>query len=301
MKLAVNFSDSLLLLLKESPGLRIDYIKLPTIPFPGCWSQFNQGRNYRKLLPHLAQPGILDLCHPRNRQNFNEPIITQIINQTAPPYLSTHLEATVEYFPEVKPDLHLKNRAVATVLKNRILHNIHRVKARINIPLILENNPYYSWYWYFRMNSEPEFITELCESGDCGLLLDIAHAQISAWYLKMDVLDYLCALPLSLVKEVHISGLLEAPVGIWDSHTVLHEQDYQLLEYILKKTQPEIVTIEYGGYPDREWNPLKRYYEECLRNNPDELREMIAKVLALIDQLSGGEDSDSNTSLPSSI
>jgi hypothetical protein len=286
MKLAVNFSESLLLLLKENSQLPVDYIKLPTIPFPGCWIQFDQGRNYRKLLPHLAQPGILDLCHPKIEQNFNEPLVTQIISQTAPPYLSTHLEATLEYFPEIKDYLHHKHPIVEKEVKDRLIRNIIMVQEKIRIPLLLENSPYYSWHWYYRMSCEPEFIAGICESGDCGLLLDIAHARISASYFKIDVVDYLRNLPLSRVKEIHMSGVLEAPIGIWDSHTVLHECDYRLLEFILNQTKPEIVTIEYGGYADREWNPLDGSYIECPRNNPDELREMIFKVFAIINKFS---------------
>ncbi len=286
MKLAVNFSESLLLLLKEKPGLPLDYIKLPTVPFPECWTQFDQGRKYRKLLPHITQPGILDVCHPQIELDFNGSLISKVIRQTAPPHLSTHLEATLNYFPELKSYLHHKHPMAGKELKKRILHNIMAVKEKINIPLILENSPYYSWYWCYRMGSEPEFITEICESGDCGLLLDIAHARISAGYLKIDVRDYIYHLPLSRVKEIHMAGILESPLGFWDSHTLFREIDYQLLQFVLNHTQPEIVTIEYGGYPDREWNPLNNGYVECLRNNPEELREMIDRVNTILKQFS---------------
>ncbi len=282
MKLAVNFSESLLLLLQENPQLPVEYIKLPTIPFPGGWTQFIQGRQYRKLLPHLAQSGIIDLCHPQIKQSFNDSLVTKIISQTAPPHLSTHLEASLGHFPEIKDYLHYNHPVVVKELRNRLIPNILMTQKKIGIPLLLENNPYYSWSWHYRVSCEPEFITGICESGDCGLLLDIAHARISAAYFQIDIEDYLLRLPLSRVREIHMSGVLEAPVGIWDSHTILHECDYRLLEYILNRTKPEIVTIEYGGYDNREWNPLDGCYVECFRNNPTELREMIYKVGALI-------------------
>lgn len=282
MKLAVNYSETLISFISVNPNLPIDYIKAPTIPFPECWDQFIRGKLYCNILPHLAQPEILCLSHPELGKNFNEPVIKKVLKQTGPPYLSTHIEAPADYFPEFQQELHQRHSGINRVLKKRFLDCIRLVQREIKIPLVLENAPYYAWYCNFRESCEPEFITELCEAGDCGFILDIAHARISAQNLKIDVYKYLDALPLSKVIEIHLSGILDnAPIGFWDSHTKLEENDYGLLKYVLNKTNPEIVTIEYGGYPDREPNLIYGGYIECLRNNPDELQAMITKVSTL--------------------
>jgi len=77
MKLAVNCSDILLELLTQDPELPVDYIKVPTIPFPECWVQFDQGEIRRKLLPHLAQPGIISLGRTNSDEQFNRVMITK--------------------------------------------------------------------------------------------------------------------------------------------------------------------------------------------------------------------------------
>lgn len=71
MKLAVNFSQALLSLFAEDPDLPVDLVKVPTIPFPECFSQFDHGRVFRKLLPHPAQPGVISLGHPSPKEQFN--------------------------------------------------------------------------------------------------------------------------------------------------------------------------------------------------------------------------------------
>jgi uncharacterized protein (UPF0276 family) len=283
MKLAVNYSDMLISLISVNPNLPIDYIKAPTIPFPKCWDQFYRGKVYCNILPHLAQPGILFLSHPELDKNFNEYIIKKVLKLTKPPYLSTHIEAPLSHFPEFQKELHNRHPIINRVLKKRFLDCIWLVQRKIKIPLVLENSPYYSWYHYFKESCEPEFINELCEKGDCGFILDIAHARISAQNFKINVYEYIDALPLSKVIEIHLSGIREdTPIGFWDSHTMLDENDYTLLQYTLNKTKPEVVTIEYGGYPDYEPNPINGGYVDCLRNNLNELQEMITRVSTLI-------------------
>lgn len=279
MKLAVNYSDTLISLISANPDLPVDYIKAPTIPFPECWEQFIRGKLYCNLLPHLAQPEILFLSHPELEKNFNKEVIRKVLKQTEPPYLSTHIEAPLDYFPEFQRELHQRHPIINRVLKKRFLDSIRLVQWEIEIPLVLENAPYYAWYCYFRESCEPEFISELCAASDCGFILDIAHARISSQNLKIDVYEYIDALPLSKVIEIHLSGILDsAPIGFWDSHTKLDEEDYLLLKYVLGKTNPEIVTIEYGGYANHEPNLIYGGYVECLRNNSDELQEMIKQV-----------------------
>lgn len=277
MKLAVNFSEALLGLLTDDPELPVDYIKVPTEPFPGCWRQFDRGRRYKKLLPHPAQPGVIALGHPRAEERFNAQTVMRVIKETGTPYLSTHLEAPVAYFPELAEYQHEINPVLEESLKERFLSAINEVKEEIKIPLILENFLYYSWWRHFKLGSDPRFITEVCTEGRCGFLLDVAHARCSAWYLRIEPEEYLKELPLHLVREVHLAGALERPEGLRDAHTKLTPAEYRLLDYVLKFSDPEVISIEYGGLPNR----LKRLGggdEPLFRNDPGELLEMILKV-----------------------
>lgn len=282
MKLAVNYSEALLNLLTEEPELPVDLIKVPTIPFPECFSQFERGRAFRKLLPHPAQPGVISLGHPSPQERFNRELVSKIIALTDPPYLSTHLEAALDFFPSFKNEQHRFAQGLKQEMLARFLNSIAIVKKATGLPLVLENFPYYSWWRHYKLGSEPSFITEVCEAGDCGFLLDIAHARCSAWNFGIPVERYLESLPLSRLVEIHLAGVSLRAEGILDTHTKLSDEDYQLLVSILEKTAPEIITIEYGGLPDRIVN-FNNEYEPIRRNDPQELKEMIYRVAALLE------------------
>lgn len=282
MKLAVNYSDILMTLLDQDPGLPVDYIKVPTIPFPECWLQFERGGTRRKLLPHPSQSGVLALGRTEPIEQFNFDMIQKIMQLTHPPYLSTHIEARVDYFPEYREYQHQDHPRIQSVLREHFLKTINRFKETMKIPLVIENFPYYNWWRHFQTGSMPQFLTELCEAADLGFLLDIAHARCTAWHLKTDIYDYLGALPLHRLREIHLAGTQLRPrEGLRDTHTVIDETDYELLRYILKKTNPNIITIEYGGMPERI-RGLNEEYEPISRNNIHELTRTIERVLEII-------------------
>jgi hypothetical protein len=276
MKLAVNFSDVLLALLKENPDLPIDYIKVPTEPFPDCFEQYFVGRIFRPLLSHVNQPDVLNLLHLNHEKRINIPLLTKILELSAPLHLSTHINSKINYFPEFAPSQHRYDSKLADSIKTRFLDTVQIYRANFQVPLIIENFPYYSFASECRIGSEPEFISELCTAADCGFLLDIPHAKVSAHFLRMDILRYLDLLPLQLTKEIHVSGTLkfEGEGFLWDAHTELEPFDYDLLDYVLQRVNPDVITIEYGGFPNYQKN-LEGGYLILNRNDPGQLRNMI--------------------------
>ena len=284
MKLAANYSKPLLQLLNQDRNLPVDYIKVPVSPFPFCWGQFKKGHKYRDLLPHPSQSGILAIGHHDIKKRFNLRIVHRIIHETNPPFLSTNIQAKINHFPGFESYQHEYNPDLEMAIKKRLNETISMIKHQIKIPLILENYPYYSWVGRnIKLGAEPAFISELCETTDCGFLLDIPHAKVSSRNMNRDVFAYISRLPLGRLMEIHISGAKNAPgVGVWDSNTVLEEEDYQILEFVLRHAGPKIVTIEYGGYPDFQYDPRNRRIAHCLRNSSSELLEMINRISLMI-------------------
>jgi uncharacterized protein (UPF0276 family) len=282
MKIAINYSNALLTLLSEDPYLAFDYIKAPTRPFPDCWEQFGTLDIGYQPLPHLAQIGVIFLGHPEPKQCFDVRTVAKVLQCTNPPYLSTHLEARTEFFSEISEYQHQNHPEVKRVLREHFLRAVKTVKEQLKIPLVVENFPYYTWWRHFKWGSEPEFISEICKQGDCGLLLDIAHARCSAWHMKRDLVEYIMALPLDCLREIHLGGVRQRGVeGLRDTHTTLTEEDYQLTEFLITRTNPDIITIEYGGMPDQILN-IEHNYEPIQRNDPGELKEIISRVQALV-------------------
>ncbi|MBN1401442.1 MAG: DUF692 family protein [Anaerolineae bacterium] len=156
-----------------------------------------------------------------------------------------------------------------TQARDNIVRNAEMLAKALPVPLILENVPLFP-NWAHLHIAEPEFIWEVTERVGCGLLLDLAHARVTATVLGCDPRAYLQRLPLDRVVELHLSGPrpvkeLSERRRSWirenadtvadrlhvdgetlvDVHETLREEDYALLDWTLARAKPEAVTLEY--------------------------------------------------------
>jgi len=131
----------------------------------------------------------------------------------------------------------------------RLIKKINSLKSALQIPIILENMPSSLTRKYAYENT-PELITEVLEATDSRLLLDIGHARSAAKAHRMDEIDYLARLPLERVAQIHVSGPRQRGEFIYDAHEAMLERDYELLEWVLERSTPRVVTLEY--FRDRE-------------------------------------------------
>jgi hypothetical protein len=63
--------------------------------------------------------------------------------------------------------------------------------------------------------------------------------------LELDVYDYLSCLPLDRVVQIHVSGPRVRNDRLADVHEPLQEIDYAVLDFVLARTHPQVVTLEY--------------------------------------------------------
>ena len=155
-------------------------------------------------------------------------------------------------------------------LERRFIRQVRRLSARARLPLILENMPA-TPLLNNAFESAPATIRRVLSAVDTGLLLDLAHARVAAAFHKMTVEAYLLELPLARVREIHISGVREVDNVLRDAHEPLREADYGLLEWVLKRTKPEVVTLEY------------------FRDDPDALIKMLNRLRQCLDVYSPTE------------
>jgi uncharacterized protein (UPF0276 family) len=162
------------------------------------------------------------------------------------------------------------------------------------VPLLLENIPLFPNLAHMHV-CEPAFVREVLAASGCDLLLDLAHARVAADVLHWDVHDYLAALPLDRVVEIHLSGprpLAELDArrqalvrenarsvahmvsfgdeNLVDAHEPLREADYALLEWTLGRCTPRAVSLEYF-------------------RDPAALREQLRRLAALVGRQCGGQ------------
>jgi len=89
-------------------------------------------------------------------------------------------------------------------------------------------------------------INRVIEETQTGLLLDLAHARIAARARGISSQEYITALPLERTQQIHLAGVREGSDGqLYDAHEPLMEEDYQLLEWTLERTNPQLLTLEY--------------------------------------------------------
>ena len=94
---------------------------------------------------------------------------------------------------------------------------------------------------------------------EVGLLLDLARAKVTAHGTNTELREYLSLLPLSLVRELHVVGTRSLDDGtLRDNHLEMDSDDYNILEWVLDRTSPMIITLEYGGFGDHfSWRSSK--------------------------------------------
>ncbi len=78
---------------------------------------------------------------------------------------------------------------------------------------------------------------------------------VAAWQRGEEICAYLSALPLDLVREIHLSApIMDEHEGLRDRHLEMQDEDYVLLQWVLTQTRPDILTLEYGGFgPPFSW------------------------------------------------
>ena len=128
--------------------------------------------------------------------------------------------------------------------KDKFIRLLSDVIESVEIPIILENLTSLPQEKYFYA-ADPSTIAEIVETTSSGLLFDIAHARAAASYRGMSVERYMEKLPLERIVQIHVSGAREKDGYLQDAHEAMQDEDYAILNWVLGKSKPEVVTLEY--------------------------------------------------------
>ena len=111
------------------------------------------------------------------------------------------------------------------------------------------------------------------EATGCGFLLDLSHAQLAARVLGIDPYAYIEALPVTRIREIHVTGVqrfegiwvdrartfgveesfIEQVAGQYLDHLPMIDEDWEILSWALDRIRegawatPQIVAYECGG------------------------------------------------------
>ncbi|MEC9487944.1 MAG: DUF692 family multinuclear iron-containing protein [Halanaerobium sp.] len=267
MELACNYSPQLIELLRAKE-VDIDYIKLAL--YEGYYDGFENDSGLKPVLLHGINPGLPERVGIASYAGMNWQKVQDVISKYQSPHLAVHLDCRREDWGNAKPG---REAVIA-----RLIAGARAWSENISVPFLVENIPFSSYYEQrgtFSYTVEPEVISRVCAEAGIDLLLDLAHARVTAWYRGEPVQDYLTQLPLDKVKEIHLSApVMTEDTGFRDRHLEMTEFDYQLLKWILKETSPRIITLEYGGPgPNQAW----RSNTAALSRQLLRIREIIAE------------------------
>lgn len=238
MLLACNYSDELIELLKEDI-VNVDYIKLGLFEmYKDVWEK---ALSIKPILLHGL--GFNERASMKNINDVNWEYVNSSIYKYKSPHYAIHLASILKDW-----DYNCKEQSM-------IEHMINVVKVwstNIEVPFLIENMPYSLFdeqeFGMMKFCTSTDVINQVLDKTNAKLLLDIAHAKVTATNCHESVYDYLNRLPLEKVKEIHIVGTAEKEnVELRDWHLEMKEEDYEILQWVLSKTKPDIVTLEYGG------------------------------------------------------
>ncbi|MFA6557585.1 MAG: DUF692 family multinuclear iron-containing protein, partial [Candidatus Obscuribacterales bacterium] len=126
-------------------------------------------------------------------------------------------------------------------------HVVKRVKVAqetVQRPLLLENISYYMQMPGSQMD-EVDFLAEVLEKADCGLLLDVNNVYVNSVNHNFDPYAYIDRLPLDRTVQIHVAGHGYGDELLIDTHgAAVIEPVFELLEYVLKRTEVKAVMLE---------------------------------------------------------
>ncbi|HSQ65425.1 MAG TPA: DUF692 domain-containing protein [Polyangiaceae bacterium] len=98
-----------------------------------------------------------------------------------------------------------------------VTERVKRVQDAIERPFALEN---VSSYLSYRESEMPEweFLAELAERADCGLLFDVNNVFVSAYNHGFDPAEFIDAVPADRVVQIHLAGHQDRGAYLLDNH-----------------------------------------------------------------------------------
>ena len=161
---------------------------------------------------------------------------------------------------------------------NHVVERIKIVQDFIERPFLLENISYYMEMPNCEI-SEAQFLSEVIERADCGILLDVNNVYVNSINLNFDPYKYIDSLPLDRVVQMHIAGHGHGDQCIIDTHGAeVIEPVFDLLEHVLKKTTVNAVMLE----RDQNFPPF-----EDILGEVSEIRQIAARVQPALSAVQG--------------
>ena len=151
-------------------------------------------------------------AEPLNREHLRR--LKTLVKRTKTPWLTDHLcwgSVDGRYSHDLLPMPYTFEAAKKTAQK------IREARDFLEVPIAVENVSSYAEFHVSEI-TEWEFLTEVVEDADCGILLDVNNIYVSSRNHNFNPLDYLNNVPHERVAQIHIAGHSKFEKYILDTH-----------------------------------------------------------------------------------
>ncbi len=215
----------------------------------------------------VVQHGVsmyLGSTDPLNREHLRR--LKNLVRRTGTPWVSDHLcwgSVDGTYSHDLLPLPYTRAGA------RHVARRIRAVRDILEVPLVVENVSSYAEFHASTM-TEWEFLNEVVELADCGILLDVNNIYVSSRNHNFDPFDYLEAVLPHRVAQIHIAGHSKFEKYILDTH------DHPVLDPVWKLYGRAVERC--GPTPTLlEWDAAFTSFDEVHRGASSKPTEFIAR------------------------
>ncbi|HUK82492.1 MAG TPA: DUF692 domain-containing protein [Verrucomicrobiae bacterium] len=193
-----------------------------------------------------------------NREHLTK--LKRLVKRTNTPWLSDHLcwgSVDGRYTHDLLPMPYTKAVAKHTAEKIRAARDF------LEVPIAVENVSSYAEFHASDM-TEWEFLSEVVELADCGILLDVNNIYVSAMNHNFNPYDYLNNVPHHRVAQIHIAGHSKYRKYILDTHDhPVIDPVWKLYARAIKLVGPTATLLEW----DASIPSFEEVHDEALKAN----------------------------------
>ena len=175
-----------------------------------------------------------------NREHLRR--LKALVKRTKTPWLSDHLcwgSVDGRYTHDLLPMPYTFEAARITAAK------IRQVQDFVEVPVAVENVSSYAEFHLSEM-TEWEFLNEVAEQADCGILLDVNNIYVSSRNHNFDPYDYVNSVPAERVAQIHIAGHSKYQKYILDTHDhPVIDPVWKLYARALQRVGPTATLLEW--------------------------------------------------------
>jgi len=122
---------------------------------------------------------------------------------------------------------------------------VREARDFLEVPIAVENVSSYAEFHMSEM-TEWEFLNEVVERADCGILVDVNNIYVSSRNHDFDPYEYLNHIPAERVAQIHIAGHSKFEKYILDTHDhPVIDPVWKMYDHMIRRTGPTATLLEW--------------------------------------------------------